>query len=599
MSTTGSIGKKLAVIATVLVLPGLAACGSSNSKSAGGGGDGNVVKGGTLITASTSTSGILNPGVTTNGLVHGNSELMFNGLLAWSKDNQIVGDLAEKFVLSPDGKQADFTLRPGMTWHDGKPIMAEDVDFSFREALLRYQGRMASSVGAALGVTGSGNTAVTPPEAITMPDGPSGLTVRFTFRTPYFPLFRQMNVTEAAIIPKHVYEPCSVAAMGEKATLGNATGEVCAANNTPVGSGPFKFGTRDATKIEFNANKAYHIPDLPYLDRVVFFVVNNVQDALQANRSTSGSVDVGTIQANALSTFQSNSAYTVTQIFRGGGGSNCVTTIGLNLWPKGMSAPTIAAKPADSPYESPYFADVAVRKAIFTAVDRTGMWKKIVFGQGKLATSPYASQLPGYRPQPLPGDDAVNNDADTAAANAQLDAAGWKDTNGNGTRDKGGVELAFDITHFDTGTAPDFGRQFVADMAKIGIAVTDRPLTNAAQQQSLADRTYDTVSYENCNGDDAVIGVKRQYASSDIRVTAFSNIAGYHQSAMDALWDKAASTAGQENDEVNTQIQKMAVDDVPYIWILETASNRVSRATCQGFNNQNTGLSVETAWCGK
>jgi len=63
---------------------------------------------------------------------------MFNGLLAWSKDDQIVGDLAEKFTLSPDGKQADFTLRPNMTWHDGKPINAQDVDFSFREALLRY-----------------------------------------------------------------------------------------------------------------------------------------------------------------------------------------------------------------------------------------------------------------------------------------------------------------------------------------------------------------------------------------------------------------------------------------------------------------------------
>ena len=62
-----------------------------------------------------------------------------------------------------------------------------------------------------------------------MPDGPTGLTVRLSFKTPYFPLFRQLNVTEAAIIPKHVYEPCSAAAMGPAATLGNATGEVLAA----------------------------------------------------------------------------------------------------------------------------------------------------------------------------------------------------------------------------------------------------------------------------------------------------------------------------------------------------------------------------------
>ena len=136
-------------------------------------------------------------------------------------------------------------------------------------------------------------------------------------------------------------------------------------------------------------------------------------------------------------------------------------------------------------------------------------------------------------------------------------------------------------------------------MAKLGIAVTARPLTNAAQQQALADRTYDSTIYDNCNGDDAVIGVKRQYASSDIRATAFSNIAGFRQTTMDALFDQAASTAGQENAGVSTKIQQIAAEGVPYVWLVESASNRVSRSVCRGFNNNNTGLYVETAWCGK
>lgn len=548
-----SDGRSALIGGTILVLVGIAACGGSGGGGGGGQGDeGEVVKGGSLVAAISSTSGILNPAVTTNGGVHGNSELMFNGLLAWNKDNVAVGDLAEKYELSGDGKQANFTLRAGMTWHDGQPISAQDVDFTFREALLRYQSRTASSLGAAFGVTGSGNKAVTPPDAITMPGGPTGLSVQFNFATPYFPLFRQLNVTEGAIIPKHVYEPCSVAAMGEAATLGNATGQVCEANNKPVGSGPFKFVSRDPTKIEFTANKQYHTPDLPYLDRVVFLVANNVDDALKANRSTSGSADVGSITGNSLPSFQGNAAYTLTQIYRSGGGSNCVTTIGLNLWPKGMSAPTIAAKPPDAPYESPIFSDLVVRRAIFTATDRTGMFRKIAFGQGKVATSPYSSRLPSYQSQTLPGDDATNNDADVAAAKTELDGAGWVDSNGNGTRDKGGVELSFDVTHFDTGTQPDYARQFVADMAKIGVSVADRPLTNAAQQQSLADRTYDSTIYENCNGDDAVVGVKRQYYSQDIRATAFSNVAGYRTSAMDALWDQVTATAGSENEAGTT-----------------------------------------------
>ena len=78
------------------------------------------------------------------------------------------------------------------------------------------------------------------------------------------------------------------------------------------------------------------------------------------------------------------------------------------------------------------------------------MLKKIAFDRGKLATSPYSSRLPGYKAQKLPGEDGVN----VAAVNAEFDAAGWKDTNGNGTRDKGGVELAFDVTTSTPGPTP-------------------------------------------------------------------------------------------------------------------------------------------------
>ncbi|MGI9021912.1 MAG: ABC transporter substrate-binding protein [Acidimicrobiales bacterium] len=588
---------RAAVVAALLLVAGLAGCRSSGDDAAVGRGPGEMIRGGTLIAAISSTRGILNPAITTNGTVHGNADLMFNGLLAWGTDGEITGDLAEQYALSADGKQADFTLRPNMTWHDGRPITAQDVDFSFRQVLLRYQTRTASSLGPALGVAGAGNGAVTPRESITMPDGPTGLTVRFSFVTPYFPLLRQLDVTEAAIIPKHVYERCSVAVMGPGATLGNTTGKVCAANNKPVGSGPFKFGTRGPTQIEYRANKAYHKPDLPLLDRVVHLVVDDVADALQANRATSGSVDVGRIPADALGAFPGDPDYSVAQIRRDGGGSNCVPTVGFNLWPKGMTAADIGARPADAPYESPFFADVAVRRALFTAVDRTGMWKEIALEQGQPATSPYASAVPGYQPQVLPGDESAGNDADVAAARAQLDAAGWTDTNGNGARDKGGVELAFDVTHADTGHYLDYGRQFVADLARVGVTVTDRPLTETALQQTLAVRTFDSTIYENCNGDAAVVGIRRQYLSTAIEDRAFANVAGYRRSAMDALWSRAVSTTGQEYDSVNTEIQKLAADDLPYVWILESVTNRVSRSACQGYNDQNTGLYVETAWC--
>lgn len=586
---------------TVLALAGLAAC------SGGGGGtqgaptstapEESPVRGGTLIVGINGSGGILNPAVTTNGGVHTNSEAMFNGLLAYSKTDEIVGDLADQFTLSADGKQANFTLRAGMKWHDGAPISAKDVDFSFREALLRYNSRTASSIGAALGVTGSGVMAQTPAGAITMPDGPDGLRVQLNFQTPYFPLFRQMNVTEAPIIPKHVYEPCSVAAQGTSATLGNATGNVCEANNNPVGSGPFKFVSRDTAKIEMARNTAYFKPELPYLDRVVLLVVSNADEALRAARDTGGSIDVGQVTNNNVQGFSSDPTYSTVQVSRGTGGSNCVITVGFNLWPKGMPAATINAKPPDAAYEHPIFKDPAVRRALFLATDRTGMFQKIEFGIGAVATSAYSSKLPGYAPQRLPGDDARGNDADIAAARAELDQAGWVDSDGNGTRDKGGVELAFDIIGFETGTQPDYGRAFVADMAKVGANVTFRPLTTGAVQTALSERDYDSSIISYCNGDTAVVGVKRAYASPDIRATAFSNVAGYRQTVMDGYWAEVVQKAGAQEQRVNDDIQQLAVKDLPYIWISETVNNRVSRVVCRGYNNNNTGLFVETAWC--
>ncbi len=556
-----------------------------------------IKRGGTLVVAISSTSGVLNPATTSNGGVHTNSEAMFNGLLAWDANDQLVGDLAETFSQSADGRTADFKLRAGMKWHDGRPITAADVDFTFREILLRYHSRTSASAGVALGVTGSGNASVTPADAITMPDGPTGLTVRFKFVNPYFPFLRQQNVTEAPIVPKHVYEPCSAAAMGSGATLGNQSGTLCEANNRPVGSGPFKFVSRDQTKIEVEANREYHRQGLPYLDRIVYAVTPNVDDSLQADRATSGSVDVGTPTGPGLSRFLNNPSYERTFVPRGTGGSNCITTYAFNLWPKGMTAQTIAAKPLDAPYEHPIFTDPAVRRAIFLGVDRTGSFKKIDFENGKLATAPFHSELFGYASQQLPGNDATNNDADVAAANTALDQAGWVDSNNNGTRDKGGVELAFDLTHFDTGTQADYGKQFVADMAKLKIGVTDRPLTNANQQTALATRDYDMTLISYCNGDDPVIGVRRQYHSTQVAPTSFVNSSGIRLAAMDAAWDKAIASGNTEAQAAYRDVQSIAVRELPYIWVTESAGSRVTRSTCKGFNHNNTGLFVETAHC--
>lgn len=580
------------------------ACGQSNTPTASPSSTPKPVRGGTLVVAVSSTSGVLNPATTSNGGIHPIAEPMFNGLYAFDTNNMIVPDLAAsipKITNNSDGSEdAVITLRSGMKWQNGSPITNDDVVFTFTESLLRYQSRTTSSMGPALGVTGAGNVAKIPPTAVTEPDGPGGKQVKFHFLFKYSPFIDQLNVTESPIIPKAVYAHCAVD--GGDGTLGNQTAPFCAENLKPVGSGPFMFSSVSPTQLVLVRNTNYFKPGLPYLDSVVFQVTTTPQTGLQAARSQSGSVDVATPPANTLSSFTNNN-YETTQVARGSGGGNCITTLSFNLWKKGETAAAINAKPTDAAYDHPILSSEAVRKAIFEAYDRPSAYTNIEFKQGKLATSPISSNLQlAYAAQSLPAYNPVQ-------ARTDLQNAGWIDpshgsdptatrtSDGRTGLPAAGTPLAIDVIHFDTGTQVQYGQQMVANLKQVGIAVTDRPESNGQTQTDMGARNYDTTFVSYCDGDDPVIGVRRQYASSQISTTAFTNQAGVRSSQMDALWDQAIRSSGSQYTSLYHQIQQLATSQLPYLWITETVNTRVSRSVCHGFNNQNTGLFMETAWC--
>jgi peptide/nickel transport system substrate-binding protein len=240
------------------------------------------------------------------------------------------------------------------------------------------------------------------------------------------------------------------------------------------------------------------------------------------------------------------------------------------------------------------------------AFNRQAALDNVEFGRGRLADSPYHRGLAGtYVPQALPPYDVTK-------AAALLEEAGWKEPSPGAVRQSGGraglpkagTPLAVDHHHFDTGTQVNYGLQFKADMRRIGIDVTDMPRTSALQQTDLATRAYDTTWISYCDGDDPAIGVRRQYASSQITPVAFTNVSGYRNQkatdgdgSMDDLWDRAAKATGDQYGALHRQIQEKAAADLPQFWATETANLRATRAVCDGFNDNNTGLFVEGAHC--
>jgi oligopeptide transport system substrate-binding protein len=57
---------------------------------------------------------------------------LYEGLTAWDPEAQeVVGAAAESWKVSPDGRTFTFTLRPGMTFHDGTPVTSKNFEFAF------------------------------------------------------------------------------------------------------------------------------------------------------------------------------------------------------------------------------------------------------------------------------------------------------------------------------------------------------------------------------------------------------------------------------------------------------------------------------------
>src|SRR6266498_3947226 len=60
------------------------------------------------------------------------SELVFAGLLTYDKNNHLIGDLAESWKVDAAATTYTVRLRPHLTWHDGEPLTAKDVAFTYR-----------------------------------------------------------------------------------------------------------------------------------------------------------------------------------------------------------------------------------------------------------------------------------------------------------------------------------------------------------------------------------------------------------------------------------------------------------------------------------
>lgn len=71
------------------------------------------------------------PALASDSASHNVTQYIYNGLVKYDKDLNLVGDLAEYWEISDDKKVFTFYLKKGVKWHDGEEFTADDVKFTY------------------------------------------------------------------------------------------------------------------------------------------------------------------------------------------------------------------------------------------------------------------------------------------------------------------------------------------------------------------------------------------------------------------------------------------------------------------------------------
>ncbi len=502
---------------------------------------------GILVVALSSDPGHLNPAITTQGGVHTASTLLYDGLVALDENLQPIPELAKSWSIEDNGARYRFQLRRDVRWHDGQPFTSADVKFSFDSVLLRFHARTRASLGAALASV----------------DTPDDSTVEFRFKRPYALLLQQLNVVEAPMVPRHVFE--------------NTDPATNPATRAPIGTGPFRFVSyAPDAEIRYAANRDY-FGAKPGLDQIVMRIVPDA--GMQVIALEAGEVDwLFGVPGPDRARLTANPAIRMMASSVSPGGSNCVNTLAFNL-------------------DRPLFHNPAVRRAIAHALDRSGFVDRITYGNGRAATKPISSRL-----EVAQAPDLAYPAFDTLAAGRLLDSAGWQAGSGGIRAARGvrgidnGTRLSFGFTHMPS--LQPYGDLLRAQLRRVGIDLRLQSLEPAVFADALfKERAFDTGIISYCNGTDPEIGVRRMYVSSNIAPVPFSNAAGYRNAAVDSLFDAARATLDPaERRRLYREIQLLVLRDLPYLSLVETVDTRAYRTRCSGF--QGGAHFAATARCG-
>ncbi|MEX2609175.1 MAG: ABC transporter substrate-binding protein [Gemmatimonadota bacterium] len=359
---------------------------------------------------------------------------LFTPLIQYDADLQPEPWLAESWTEEGDTAVV-FTLRSDVRWHDGQPVTAEDVKWTFDMA---KDPASASLIGSAfLGKVASAEVL-------------DAQTIRFVYSEPHA---QALEDFWWAPMPRHLLEDIAAA------DLRNAE-----FNRNPVGSGPFRFvewRANDRLVLEPAADFPEALGGPAQARRVVFRIVPEAATLLTELITGGVHVDIPVLPEQASRIESSTDAEL--HSFPG----RTVYFLGWNN-------------------EREPFTDPALRRALAMGINRQEIIDALLHGEGELAES----TIPPWHPL-HPDVEGLAYDPTQAAS--LLEEAGWTDTDGDQIRERNGQPLAFTLLTSDDALRRAVVEVLQSQLRGLGADVEIRVMEFQTMLAAHKSRDYDAV----------------------------------------------------------------------------------------------------------
>ncbi len=406
------------------------------------------------------------------------SKLLFAGLFTYNSAGNLKGDLASDYSVDAKGNTYTVHLKPGLTWHDGKPLTSADVLFT-------YQLIQNPDVKSPL-QSGWQGVEVTAPDERTIVFKLPGILASF----PY-------SMTNG-IVPKHV--------LSEVKPVDMRTADF----NTikPIGAGPFAWQaievggngdpkhSQEKIALQPFANYALGEPKLQKFVVQIYADKEELTEALDNNQLT-GVEGLTEVPVNISDNSKIN--------------RNNMTLRAANM---------VFFKNS-----SGVLSDTNVRKALVQAANVPDIMRNLDYQTPKVREPILLGQVAYDR-------SLVQSGYDLKGAKATLDSAGWV-SGQNITRTKADQKLQFTLTAANTREYHMVTNKLKKQWQAIGVNLNVQFLDAADFQNALANHSYEAILYGIAIGPDPDVFVYWDSSQADIRSANRLNLSEYKNATAD------------------------------------------------------------------